>query len=160
MSDKFLHSKAVLAFKHPDKEAILRYIPLIYSVDSPFNKIEDLAERKKVAASKCEIEVPNNADESFRKVAIEYLRQQNHNKFSLLITKQQVYEETLEVLGEPLTHTKDDDKRLKNIKLKGDVNDLCEKLVVEIARLQQDIFTKEYQEEAMKVISPEERLRK
>lgn len=159
MSDKFLHSKEVLAWQHPDKAAILEYVRLIYSVDSPLNKIEDLGERKRAAAQKCDIPIPENT-EDFRKLVMLYLRYQKHNKFSLLITKQEVYEETLLVLAEPLTHTKDDDKRLKNIKLKGDVNALCEKLVVEIERLQLDIYTKEFQEEAKRVISVEERISK
>jgi|JI10StandDraft_1071094.scaffolds.fasta_scaffold103704_3 hypothetical protein len=155
---KFLSSKIVQAFPHKDKTQILKYIPLIYGVGSTLNKIEDLTERKKIAAEQCEIEVPENT-EDLRKVIIEFLRLQHHNKFALLISKEELLIECLDVLREPLVNSKDDDKRLKNVKLKGDVNALCDKLVVETDLLRIDIFTEEHAEESKKVISIEERLK-
>jgi len=134
------------------------YISLVYSRTSDLIKIEDLAERKKIAASKCGIEVPENTPE-MRKEIIAFLRDQHHYKFTLLMTKEELLTESLDVMLEPLIQTKDDDKRLKNIKLKGDVNDLCSKLVNEIDVLRLTIFTEEYAEESKKVISIEERLK-
>ena len=135
-----------------------QYISLVYSRTSDLNKIEDLAERKKIAAEKCGIEVPENTPEMRREV-IAYLRNQYHYKFSLLISKEELLTESFDVMLEPLIVSKDDDKRLKNIKLKGDVNDLCSKLVSEIDTLRLTIFTEEYAEESKKVISVEERLK-
>jgi len=134
------------------------YISLVYSRTSDLNKIEDLAERKKIAAEKCGIEVPENTPE-MRKEIIAFLRDQYHYKFTLLMTKEELLTESLDIMLEPLVSTKDDDKRLKNIKLKGDVNDLCSKLVNEIDVLRLTIFTEEYAEESKKVISIEERLK-
>lgn len=156
---KFLASKIVQSFPHKDKTQILKYIPLIYGVESNLNKIEDLVERKKIAAEQCGIEVPENTEE-LRKVIIEFLRLQHHNKFALLVSKEELLTECLDVLREPLVISKDDEKRLKNVKLKGDVNALCDKLVVETERLRIDIFTEEHAEESKKVISIEERLRR
>lgn len=156
---KFLSSKIVQAFPHKDKTQILKYIPLIYGVDSNLNKIENLVERKNIAAEQCGIEVPENTEE-LRKVIIEFLRLQHHNKFALLISKDELLIECLDVLREPLVNSKDDDKRLKNVKLKGDVNELCDKLVIETERLRIDIFTEEHAEESKKVISIEERLKR
>lgn len=155
--NKFLESPSVKTFKHQDKEQILQYIPLIYGSESELVKIEDLKERKKLAASRCEIEVPED-NEDLSKLIIEFLRHEHHNKFALLICKEELFMESLEALREPLEKSKDDDKRLKNIKLKGDLNDLCGKLVDEIVRLRQSIFTPEFAEKSMKVVSIEERL--
>lgn len=154
---KFLSSKVVQNFSHKDKTQILKYIPLIYGADSNLNKIEDLIERKKIAAEQCGIDVPENTEE-LRKVIIEFLRMQHHNKFSLLISKEELLIECLDVMREPLLSSKDDDKRLKNVKLKGDVNELCGKLVTETERLRVDVFTEEHAEESKKVISIEDRL--
>jgi hypothetical protein len=154
---KFLTGKVVQNFSHKDKTQILKYIPLIYGVGSTLNKIEDLTERKKIAAEQCGIDVPENTEE-LRKVIIEFLRLQHHNKFALLISKEELLIECLDVLREPLVNSKDDDKRLKNVKLKGDVNDLCDKLVSETDRLRQTIFTEEHADESKKVISIEDRL--
>lgn len=137
---------------------IQKYIQEVYSKDSKLNKIEDIQERKKIAAEKCEIEIPENTPE-LRKQIIEFLRSQAHNKFALLISKEELLIECLDVMREPLINSKDDDKRLKNVKLKGDVNALCDKLVVETDLLRIDIFTEEHAEESKKVISIEERLK-
>lgn len=136
---------------------IQKYIQEVYSKDSKLNKIEDIQERKKIAAEKCEIEIPENTPE-LRKQIIEFLRSQAHNKFSLLITKEELLFESLEIMREPLIQSKDDDKRLKNLKLKGDANSLCDQLAVQIEALRIEIFTDEFHVEAKKVISIEERI--
>jgi hypothetical protein len=133
------------------------YIRLVYSKDSSFKSIADINERKKVVAAKLEIPIP----EDIAKQVIKFLREENHFDNSLLLSKQELYWETLEVMREPLAETKDDDKRLKNIKLKGDVNDLCSKLVSEINALASAVYGEEFKEQAMRaVVSPEERLLK
>ena len=137
---------------------IQEYIKLVYSKDSAFRKIADVAERKKIVCQKLQMTEPDMKE--IGKEVIKFLRGENHFAQSLLDSKQELYWETLEVMREPLASTKDDDKRLKNIKLKGDVNDLCSKLVSEIDKLATMIYGEEFKEEAMvKVITPEERLK-
>lgn len=134
-----------------------KYIQLVYGKDSNLNKIENIDDRKKIAAEQCEIDVPDR--DKIGKQVIAFMRKQNHNRHSLLVTKEELYMESLEVLREPLMESKDDDKRLKNIKLKGDLNDLCNRLEEEIEKLRLSLYTEEYKEEAKKVVSIEERLK-
>lgn len=143
---------------NPDKQFV-EYIKLVYGKNSPLNAIEDINERKKIASERIGLTV-DNEDEKTRKLILEFLREQNHFKNSLFVSKQELYWESLEVLREPLKKG-DDDKRLKNIKLKGDLNDLCGKLVLEMDALRADIYGDEFKEEATKtVISFEQRLSK
>lgn len=137
---------------------IKKYIELVYGKESDLNKIENIEERKKIAAEQCGIEVPDRS--KIGKQVILFMREMNHNRHSLLVTKEELFMESLEVLREPLAETKDDDKRLKNIKLKGDLNELCNRLEEEIEKLRISLYTEEYKEEAKRVVSIEERLSK
>lgn len=142
------------------KPEIAEYIRLVYGKDSPISKIVDIQEKKQVALDKTGASISDD-DEGTRRLILEFLREQNHYKHSLLISKQELYWESLEVLREPLKKSTDDDKRLKNIKLKGDLNDLCSKLVSEIDVLYDNVYTLEFKEEAQKgVITFEQRLQK
>tara|TARA_R110000868_G_scaffold84074_1_gene237203 strand:+ start:193 stop:633 length:441 start_codon:yes stop_codon:yes gene_type:complete len=138
--------------------ALDEYIKLVYGKDSSLAKIADINEKKQIAIEKTGA-IVDYEDESLRKLILEFLREQNHYKHSLLMTKQEVYWEFLEVLREPLKHG-DDDKRLKNVKLKGDINDLCSKLIPEIEALLDSIYGAEFKEMAQKtVVSFEQRLK-
>jgi len=144
---------------HPDKP-LVAYIKLVYGKDSPLATIADITERKQVAADKLSVTV-DQEDEKTRKLILEFLREQNHYKHALLSSRQELYWEFLEVMREPLKKG-DDDKRLKNVKLKGDVNDLCGKLVLEIDTLLESIYGEEFKEDASPktVVSFEQRLSK
>jgi len=143
---------------NPDKQ-LIEYIKMVYGKDSPLIAIADINERKQVVSDKLGITV-DNEDEKTRKLILDFLREQNHYKHALLSSRQELYWETLEVLREPLKKG-DDDKRLKNVKLKGDLNDLCGKLVLEIESLYEGIYGEEFKEEAQKtVVSFEQRLSK
>jgi hypothetical protein len=145
--------------KHPDKE-LIEYIKLVYGKDSSLIAIADINERKQVVSDRLGITV-DNEDENTRKLILEFLREQNHYKHALLSSRQELYWESLEVMREPLKKGSDDDKRLKNVKLKGDLNDLCGKLVSEIDSLYESIYGEEFKEEAQKtVVSFEQRLSK
>jgi len=133
---------------------------MVYGKDSSLAAIQDINERKQVASDRLEVTV-DHKDEKVRKLILTFLRQQNHYKHALLSSRQELYWETLEVLREPLKSGSDDDKRLKNVKLKGDLNDLCGKLVLEIDVLLDSIYGEEFKEEAQKiVVSFEQRLQK
>ena len=143
---------------HPDKQ-LIEYIKLVYGKDSPLSAVTDINERKQIASDKMVITV-DAEDEKTRKLILEFMREQNHYKHSFLMTKLELLWESLEVLREPLKKG-DDDKRLKNIKLKGDLNDLCSKLIPEVESLYDGIYGEEFKEDAKKVVvSFEQRLQK
>ena len=135
---------------HPHKE-LVDYIKMVYGINSPLSAITDINERKQVVADKLSITV-DHEDETTRKLILEFLREQNHYKHALLSSRQELYWESLEVMREPLKKG-DDDKRLKNVKLKGDLNDLCGKLVLEIESLYEGIYGEEFKDEAKKTVS-------
>jgi len=135
---------------HPHKE-LVDYIKMVYGINSPLSSITDINERKQVVADKLNITV-DHEDETTRKLILEFLREQNHYKHALLSSRQELYWESLEVMREPLKKG-DDDKRLKNVKLKGDLNDLCGKLVLEIENLYEGIYGDEFKDEAKKTVS-------
>lgn len=135
---------------HPHKE-LVEYIKMVYGINSPLSSISDINERKQVVADKLSITV-DHEDENVRKLILEFLREQNHYKHALLSSRQELYWESLEVMREPLKKG-DDDKRLKNVKLKGDLNDLCGKLVLEIENLYDGIYGDEFKDEAKKTVS-------
>ena len=105
------------AFQHKDKEAVVEYVKLVYGKESPLFAIEDVNEKKSIARDKSGV-ITDVESEEISKLILQFLREQNHYKHSLLLSKQELYWETLEIMREPLTKTKDDDKRLKNIKHK------------------------------------------
>lgn len=144
--------KCFETFKHPQKSAIVEYIQLAYGHDSSLSQIPDIKERKLIASSRSGVDLVNE-DETIRKLILEFLKEQNHYKHALLMSKQELYWESLGVMREPIINTKDEDKRLKNIKLKGEVNDLCGKLVMEITQLIDGIYGEEFKEETMKTVS-------
>jgi hypothetical protein len=145
---------------HPHKE-LVDYIKMVYGINSPLSAITDINERKQVVADKLNV-IVDHEDETTRKLILEFLREQNHYKHALLSSRQELYWESLEVMREPLKKSSDDDKRLKNVKLKGDLNDLCGKLVLEIENLYDSIYGEEFKKEAQNntVLSIEQRLSK
>jgi hypothetical protein len=148
--------KSISKIKDP---ALREYIELVYGKDSTLAQVQDIEEKKQIARDKSGVTI-DTEDVGTRKLILEFLREQNHYKHSLLVTKQEAYWEFLEVLREPLNKG-DDDKRLKNVKLKGDVNDLCSKLVSEIEVLLNSIYGEEFKEEGQKtVVTFEQRLQK
>ena len=129
-----------------------KYIELVYGKNSELRVIENMSERKAIASDRAGLDaVPDS--KSISKLITEFLQKQNHYKQSLLVSRQELYWEALETLREPLKSSTDDDKRLKNVKLKGDLNDLCGKLVLEIETLIIDVYTEEFKEEGAKVVA-------
>jgi hypothetical protein len=129
-----------------------KYIELVYGKNSELRVIDNMIERKAIAAERAGLpDVPDS--KSISKLITEFQVKQNHYKQALLVSKMEVYWEVLESLREPLKSSPDDDKRLKNLKLKEDMSDFCSKLVPEIEALVIDVYTEEFKEEGTKVVA-------
>lgn len=139
------------------------YIELMYSKDSEYNKIENLEERKRQVMQVCNMDTEPNSKE-YRMKVVEFLSRQHHNKFSLLRTREDMLQEALASMREPLVNTTDEDKKLKNVKLKLDLDVLAERLLTGIDSLRKEIYKPEVMAEAeemiVSVVTPEMRLKK
>jgi len=130
--------------------SVIRYIEEVYSRDGKGT----LDERKKRHAVE---ETPE-----IRELIAYYMSYFVYdNEFSLLISKEELLRESIEIIREPVTTT-DEDKRLKMIDLKSKADATCDKLVQDIKRLRSEIYG-DKEKEGTKVIqgaiSPEERLK-
>lgn len=159
---KFASTEPAKLYSHPEKDKVIRYIELMNSKSSELNKIENIEERKKTACEQAGLKMAPE-DEGYKKLVVYYLNYfQHNNKYSLLRTREEMLIEALVSLSEPLLPSKDEDKRLKNVKLKGDLDLLCERLVNGIESLYKEIYAElsEVAKEEMRVsLSPEQRLK-
>lgn len=161
MKESFATTAIAKAYTHPDKEKVIGYIELMNAKDSMLNKIENLEERKKAAMTLAGLQtIPDSSE--FKELVVYYLNYfQHHNKYSLLRTREEMLAEALADMSQTLD-SQDEDTRLKNWKLKGDLDVLCERLIVGIEQLYRDIYGElvDVAKEQMKMgLSPEQRLR-
>lgn len=142
---------------------LLSYIEKMNSKESALNRIENLEERKKAALKECGLQSISE-DEAFKKLVVYYLSYfQHNNKYTLLRTREELLQEVMENMRESLEKTPDEDKKLKNVKLKGDLDQLAERLVEGCEKLYKEIYGElaETARDVIKVsISPEQRLKK
>jgi len=148
-----------------EKSQQTNYLELVYGWKSEYQKIQDVEERKKVVCDKLRISFEHQKEQEksklFREDVLRFMETQNPLKSTLLITKQELLHEMFEKVREPLLQTKDEDKLLKNVKLKGDIDELCGRLVDDVERLFKEIYqdkTDEAKSESRK--SLEQRLKK
>jgi len=149
-------------YKHPNKEKVLKYVEFMNDKNSTYIRIENIEERKKACqhASGLDI-VPEDKD--YKDLVVYYLSYwQHHNKFSLLRTREDLLIETLKNMNEPIDEKSDEDQRLKNVKLKLDLDILANRLIEGIEELYNSIygdFKKEGEEHIKQALSPEQRLK-
>lgn len=156
-----MKSNYAKSFTHPEKEAVLKYIPLIYSKDSKLQKIENLEERKKQAAKQAGLEdltILELKNKEVNKLIIDYLSEEFNLKFTLLITKLELLWTLIKKLREPM----EDGEIADQVKLKGVLDEMCDRLEASCTKLIAEIYTSEMKDTAMEVVKmslrPEERL--
>lgn len=158
------------AFEHKHKDKILLYIEMMYAVGSDLNKIDNLDERKRTAASRSGLVVAISGDalqtifaeedEAFNALRHTFLSEfQFYNKYQNLITYQQMLWNVHKTTS--LRYDKVDEDDLK----KWDKSiDLMEKLEGLVARLFSEIYgdgkTIEIAKDNIRqAMAPEERLK-
>jgi hypothetical protein len=133
-----------------------KYIDLVYNWKSKLANIP-LMDRKVAAAKELGIEVPD-----CQVPIINYLAKQNHYRFTLLVSREELLQEMIESLQTQKIN-KGEDKELKTIKLKGEIDMLCGRLVEQIEEAYKTIWGEMSEaakvEVKKKIVSPEERLR-
>lgn len=152
---------------------VKKYIELMYSVDSPLNKIASLDDRKKAACEKAGLDWENDQrifllmDKDVNKEIAVYLESHNPNEYIMLVSDQQLFWEMQHIKMEPLKHSDgteviDDDTRLKNMNLKTTISKNSEELLDRINRTTEKIYkTKEIIEaatEKLRLKRPEDRV--
>lgn len=145
-----------------EQDSIGMYISLLYNKNSKLLRIENLDERRREAARQAGVDDQVvGKDKNVEKRIAQYLADQFHVKFALCITKMELLWACLIKLREPL----DEDRDIEDqIKAKGALNDLCDKLDVSFHKLIAEIYPSDMKDSAMDVIKtamrPEERLKK
>jgi hypothetical protein len=157
-----------------------QYIQLVYSEKSEFNQIPDLEERKKSACIKAKLDYQSESvqkiihlkDNKVNQMIFDFCRTQFPNEFILLISKEHLFWEQMQLLMEPLkkvtedgaTLEVDDEAMLKRINLKNTISEKSDKLLESITELRSKLFTGEKEQhmaqEKMRIMRPEERLKK
>lgn len=157
-----------------------QYIALVYSEKSEFNQIPDLEERKKKACQKAKLDyqaehiqrIIHLRDEKVNELIFNFCRNQFPNEFILLISKEHLFWEQMQLLMEPLkkvteegtTLEVDDEAMLKRINLKNTISEKSDKLLESIMELRKKLFTGEEEQhmaqEKIRIMRPEERLKK
>lgn len=135
------------------------YIDLVYNWKSEYASIPDLQLRKQQVAAKLGIEIP--IGQTHEKEVIEYLNKQAHYRYTLLISRMQLLEDMLGSLkSKPKAAGEDAD--LKYVKLQGDIDALCGRLVDDIEAGFKTIYAElaeTAKEQVKKVRSVEQRLK-
>lgn len=153
------------SFRHPDRDAILKYVDLVCAKTSDLNTIENWEERHKAALAKSKWSGTEDKKllEQVDELIFYYLSYyQGNNEFALLLSREQLFSQMLEAMRDPLAQTTDEGKYLKNIEIKGKIDDLLDSLLVRIKAQRSAIYG--VHEEKMvsrvkKVMTPESRLR-
>ena len=84
------------------------------------------------------------------------------NEFMLLIAKEELLRESIDIIRTPIT-VADEEKKLKLMELKSRADNACDKLVGDIKKLRSALygeFEREGGDVILKALSPEERLKK
>lgn len=144
-----------------------QYISLLNDPKGLFQQIENVVDRRKAVCTKLGIDYDQLqtrfATKDFQVKVFRHLSfKVANNKYTLLVSREELLLETLQELREKLVTTTDEDKRLKAIKLKGELDVLCERLVDGIEKLYKEIYGDVAQvakEEVRKSLSPEQRIK-
>lgn len=161
---------AFIAYKHAHKDKILKYLEMMYAVDSELNRIDNLGERKQTAATRAGLKAEEmqtifqEEDKDFQDLRHKFLSEfQFHNKYQNLITYQQMLWNMQRAAINNVEST-DDEGLKKAVDSRDKITDLMEKLEGLVARLFSEIYgdgkTIEVAKEQMKAaMAPEERLK-
>lgn len=151
------------------KDAIDKYIELVYSEDSPLNTMEDIVERKKEAAKRAGLDakviqdVIDLKDEKSRKRIFEYLSKTQSNNFITLISDQELFWEMQFRKMTPLKDEEDDDKMMKNINLKTTISVKANELMERIDGMYRRIYKHEPEmkmaQKHIRMLTPEQRIK-
>lgn len=136
------------------------YIDLVYNWKSEFASITDLQARKQQVATKLGIEVPT--DSKHKLEVIEYLNKQANYRYTLLISRIELFEEMTQALKSNGKKPENAEADLLHIKKKGEIDALCGRLVNDIEEGFKIIYAElaeTAKEEVKKVRSVEQRLR-
>jgi hypothetical protein len=141
------------------------YLNLVYGGKSSFQKMQDIEERKKAVCEKLGLKFEQikamELDKDFRQTILKFMRDQVPLKVSLLNTRQELFQEMMEKVREPLLQTKDEERMLKSIKLKADIDSLLGRLADNIDQMYKEIYQDKVEEAKFEVRrSVEERLKK
>lgn len=156
------------------KENIEKYIELMYSEESPLNKIENLENRKKSAAEQSGLDHDNDShikimslkDEIVNIKIFDFINKNNSNRYIQLISDQQLFWDIQIRKMQPLAEGKDidEDMILKNINLKTTISRTADELRERIEKMYTLIYkneeTKDMAEKQVRLMSPEQRLKK
>lgn len=137
-----------------------KYIDLVYNWKSEFASLPDLQLRKQQVAAKLGIEIPTGP--VHEKEVIEYLNRQSHYRYTLLISRMELLEGMLASLKTKPKSNGTEDADLKYVKLQGDIDALCGRLVDDIENGFKTIYAElaeTAKEEVKKVRSVEQRLK-
>lgn len=141
-----------------------RYIELMYSKDSEFNKIDDLNERKERAAVKAGLDIAQPEtknmmelkNEHFRVKVVNYLQKQQPNDFIKLLADQQLFFNMQQRLMKPLDDDDDTSKLMQ-------ISEQSEYLIERIEKFKKKIYLQpeliEEAEKKIRVMTPEMRLK-
>lgn len=136
------------------------YIDLVYNWKSEFASITDLQARKQQVAAKLGIEVPT--DPKHKLEVIEYLNKQANYRYTLLISRIELFEEMTQALKSNGKKPENAEADLLHIKKKGEIDALCGRLVNDIEEGFKIIYAElaeTAKEEVKKVRSVEQRLK-
>lgn len=141
-----------------------RYIELMYSKDSEFNKIDDLNERKERSALKAGLDIAQPEtknlmelkNESFRVRVVNFLQKQQPNDFIKLLADQQLFFNMQQRLMRPLDDDDDTNKLMQ-------ISEQSEYLIDRIEKFKKKIYFQveliEEAEKKIRVMTPEMRLK-
>jgi len=137
------------------------YIALVYGRQSELKFIDKIEERKKAALARSGLKEAKGLEQEIMR----YLITQNDLKYSLLVSRQEMYWETLSKLRNQIVDATDTDEQIKIVKLKKELDQLSERLMEGIAKLYREIFESadiiDAAKEHTKVTySPEQRIKK
>lgn len=137
-----------------------QYIDLVYNWKSEYASLPDLQLRKQQVAAKLGIDIPVGLEHD--REVIEYLNKQSHYRYTLLISRMELLESMLASLKTKPKTNGGEDADLKYVKLQGDIDALCGRLVDDIEAGFKTIYAELAEvakEEVKKVRSVEQRLR-
>lgn len=150
------------------RDQVIRYVLYLYDMKSPFvSHYSDLQERKETVAVVCGYDLGKDEkrlnqmfmleDKELLDMILEFMRDQNWMKWSLLVSCEQTFYEYQRVILDQVTNYKTDKDRLGAVQLKSQMMDDCDKIIDRIEKYHQDIFgSKEIIERAVgRTSSPE-----
>ncbi len=150
-------------FTHSQKKKVLEYLELMYSISSPFQKIDSPEEKRSQVLSRLHLQPEDMMEtDALKELAFHYISffQQN-NKFQNLLMFRKMFLD-FQKLGMNDIKNKEGEDLTKELTAKGKIIDLCESLEEKIDLLMKALYPEELKEqglEQLKVRTMETRLK-